>query len=224
VNYFKKRFRHSSTTWQVVIVDNGSTDNTTEVAQGLKNTYGAMVTYQHISTKGRGNAIATALLEYPASLYLYLDVDIPLILEDLDRYLSPLEQGKADIVVGKRYGTRPFIRRVMTAGLRVVQRVLLGMHFSDPQSGIKAFRARAVPTYLSCSELGYYRETEFLVRGQRASLVVREVPIRWIERRYQERSSKIRVIRDSWEALRAMTRIAKRIRRERGITHGYISY
>lgn len=212
VQFFCEQNQSQTSEWTVVIADNGSTDNAvrfTEELEGMSNQC-VRVVYHVLNERGRGSALRTIVSRYDADYYYYIDADIPLELADFSTLIATLETGNHDIIVGRRGGTRPLLRKFLTRALRFGINVLFDVSFSDVQCGVKGFTNRAVGIFTTCNERGYFLDTEFLVRAVREHLRVREIPIQWIEARYPNRKSKIDNVRESWRAVCALVRIARR--------------
>lgn len=198
--------------WKIVLADNGSTDNTKEIVSKLKTEFGNRIDYFFVSVAGRGNTLRKTVEHYAANIYFYTDVDVPVELEHIPAILEPVEREATDVVVGKRNGERPLLRRLLTWGLRQINFLLFNVSFSDVQCGAKAFNKKAAGTLIcKCLENGYFLDSEFLILSRTSGLRVAEVPIQWIETRYSDRASKIRPLRDSFRAFRALWRIRQRL-------------
>lgn len=194
--------------WKIVVVDNGSSDDTLTVARGFAEDHPA-ITVLSCPRPGRGTAIKKAVETFRvASIYCYCDIDIPIDACDMARLMAPIQKGEADIVIPRRCGSRPAVRRILTALYRMLCAVLFHLSYHDVQAGVKAFSGRAATLMLeTCREDGYFLDTEFVVMAQKKELIVREMSITWVERRYHIRKSKISPFRDSLIALMALMRI-----------------
>jgi len=129
----------------VVVVDDGSTDNTSEVAAAE----GAHV-LRHVENCGSGAATMTGI---DAARSMYADVVITLDADgqhdpkDIPAMLKPVENKTADIVFANRFGQRnkiPLIRRVFNGIGNIVTFVATGRWVSDSQCGFKVFGPKAV--------------------------------------------------------------------------------
>ena len=196
--------------WKIVIADNGSIDGTVSLVAALQAQYPRTIAYHFVAQPGRGQALQSVLAAYPASYVMYLDTDLPLLLEEIPLFFRPLEEGRADVVVGKRIGARPWRRIMLTRCLRWVNAFLFDLKLSDAQCGVKAFTQHVLPTLMACRERGYFLDTEFVSLAQMQGKRIQEVPVHWIEQRYPERASKIHAIRDSFRGLAALGRITHR--------------
>ncbi len=165
----------------VIVVDDGSSDRTVEIARKA----GATVV-QHRINQGKAAAVNTGFAYVrrlqPAVLVM-LDGDGQHCAEDIPQLLAPVRENEADVVVGSRFLTIkseiPAYRKVGQHSLTLMTNLASGVRVSDSQSGFRAFSARALEQ-LSFSQGGFSIESEmqFLVREHQ--LRVLEVPIKVI--------------------------------------------
>lgn len=145
----------------IVVVDDGSTDNTATKAEQA----GATV-IRHSINRGPGAATQTAFdacIKLGAEIILTMDADGQHHASDISKILKHLETTKADIVIGSRFletNKIPFHRRVFNAIGNMVTFLFFGLWVSDSQSGFKVFTKKAVEKidihsngYEFCSEL-----------------------------------------------------------------------
>ena len=201
---------------RVLVVDDGSTDNTSEVARQA----GADVV-RHETNQGVGAAIRTGIGYARAHGY-----DAVVVLNAIGKYdpadlgtlRAPLRAGVADLVQGSRFlegGSHhgiPFKRRVGTRGYSLVFSTLLGHRVSDASSGIRAFKtslseARGIDLnqrWLDRYELEPYLLWKTIECGHR----VVEVPMR-VEYPQGPRSSytRMRPVQDWWHLVRPMLKL-----------------
>lgn len=204
-----------SITWQILVADNGSTDETRSTLTILSAELGDAVGYRYLPERGRGRTIRAVVRDTLAECYLYLDADVPTDPAELVRLVQMAKNGEADVIaVRRRSGTRPLGRRFLTLGARWLSQILFRLPLHDPQAGIKVFRQNAIPILLRCREENYFMDTEFLVRARRAGLQVEEESIAWLEQRYPERRSKTASIRDAYRGGRAFLQLFLRLTRE----------
>ena len=163
---------------KVVVIDDGSSDATAEVAAGA----GAVV-YQHGQNRGYGAAIRTALekgRQLGADILVILDGDGQHDPKDIPNLVKPLLSNEADIVIGSRFmgeGKRPpFHRRVGQRVLTVFTNVGSGQKVSDSQSGFRAYSSEALKK-LNLTEDGMSVSSEIQFAIKKSGLRVIEVPI-----------------------------------------------
>ncbi len=163
---------------EVIVVDDGSSDDTAEIAELA----GATV-LRHARNLGKGMAIRTAWLHArdrkPGALVL-LDGDHQHQPEDIPRLVGPILAGEADVMIGVRWGKTsgmPIYRRV---GKRILDHATaLGFRkglLTDSQCGYRAFSTRAL-TRLEPEDSGLGIESQMLVEAQENGLRILEVGI-----------------------------------------------
>lgn len=177
----------------VVVVDDGSTDNTAKIAQDN----GATV-LRHPTNLGKGAALRTGFdytVKRQYDVMITLDGDLQHNPHSIPRFLDKIKQGY-DIIVGSRYKTQsedmPFARKLSNLITTTVLRVFFKVPVTDSQSGYRAFKRRVLET-IPVRDNGFAAETEILIDAQRAGFLISEVPI---ATSYGDEESKIRAGRD----------------------------
>ena len=161
---------------EVIVVDYGSTDNTSEIARLA----GATVV-QHTKNKGYGAAIQSIFAEAKKrkpDILVLLDADAQHNPNDIPRLIKPISEG-FDIVIGSRKLQKkniPFYRRVGQKVLLHSTRALSGKKLSDTESGFRCFSKKAIDA-LELKENGMAVSAETIAEAARKSLKVAEVPI-----------------------------------------------
>jgi len=162
----------------VIVVDDGSTDSTREIAQAA----GAVVIV-HDQNSGKGRALNTGFSkarEYDPEVVVTLDGDWQHMPEQIEQIAAPILKGDADIVVGSRYlsgeSDVPAARVLGHWGFNALTNILSGVSLTDSQSGYRAFSPRAVAE-LSFSSRSFSVESEMQFLAHSHEYKVVEVPI-----------------------------------------------
>ena len=162
---------------QVVVVDDGSVDNTAAKARE----YGAVVV-RHAINRGAGAATETGL-EYArrvqADLVVTFDGDGQHLFADIPAMIKPLLEHTADVVIGSRFLTPnpvPTLNRFYNRVAIWLTFALAGMWVSDSQSGMRAFNAKALQA-IHFESSGYDFASELFAKMKVTKLRHAEVPI-----------------------------------------------
>jgi glycosyltransferase involved in cell wall biosynthesis len=162
-----------------LVIDDGSTDRTAEVAESL----GADHVVRLRKNQGLAKAFMAGLdtaLRLGADIIVNTDADNQYWGEDVARLIQPILNGKADIVVGDRGVATlahfsPKKRRLQRAGSRIVQ-VEAGVSIPDATSGFRAMTREAALHTFVLSEYSYTLET--LIQAGARKMAVAHVPVR----------------------------------------------
>jgi glycosyltransferase involved in cell wall biosynthesis len=190
----------------VVVVDDGSTDDTAAQAEAA----GAFVIRQ-VPNAGKGAALRTGFrhaLEHDAPAVVTLDADGQHDPAELPRFIAAFEAGRPELVIGRRdFAAMPPVRRLSNTLGGLVFSAAVGRRVADNQSGYRLIGRRLMPALLDSDESGFEFEVEMIARCIALGLPLAEVPIRTI---YGGEPSHIRPWRHFTEFLR-VSRDARRI-------------
>jgi len=174
------------TTFEVILAENGSSDDTPAVARALSEQYPEVHTFSH-GEPNYGAALRRGMLEARGRYVICDEIDLC----DVDfhtRALALLRTGEAELVVGSKAmrgasDRRPFVRRLATKSINGMLRILLGFRGTDTH-GLKAFRRDALTrTATRCVVDKDLFASEFVIRAQRDGIRVVEIPISIAEKR-----------------------------------------
>ncbi|MBE9515175.1 MAG: glycosyltransferase family 2 protein [Chloroflexi bacterium] len=161
---------------EVIVVDDGSTDNTARVAELA----GATV-IRHDENRGKGAAIQSIVAEArkrPPGILVLLDADSQHNPDEIPALIKPVSEG-FDLVIGSREAQKdrtPTYRRIGQEVLLRSTRLISKHSVSDSQSGFRALSRRAIDE-LELREKGFAVESEMLAQAASKNLRITEVPI-----------------------------------------------
>jgi hypothetical protein len=170
--------------FEIIISEDGSTDNTSEVMKSLES--GRIRIFQNRDRLGKGGAIRNALKEAKGNIVLFMDADLASNPEQIEELINQIKNGAA-IVIGSRYvagskAKRSAVRNVASLGFNWLVRNILNSKLKDHQCGFKAFRKDVIlPLVNEVENRQWFWDTELLVLAQRKGLRIVEIPVEWEE-------------------------------------------
>jgi glycosyltransferase involved in cell wall biosynthesis len=190
----------------VVVVDDGSTDDTAAQAEAA----GATVLVQRPNA-GKGAALRAGFrhaLEHGVAAVVTLDADGQHDPAEIPAFLAAFEATGAELIIGRRdFATMPLVRRLSNTLGGWVFSAAVGRRVADNQSGYRLIGRRLMTALLDSDESGFEFEVEMIARCIALGLPTADVPIRTI---YAGEPSHIRPWRHFTEFLR-VTRAARHI-------------
>ncbi len=172
--------------YEIIIAENGSTDETVDVAAKLGERF-EQVRSRHTGEPNYGKALRDGILDAKGEIVICEEIDLCDI-DFLTRSVHLLETEPVDLVVGSKAmrgasDERPFIRRLGTHVINGLLRLTLGFRGTDTH-GLKTFRRRKLqPIARVCVVDRDLFASELVIRAERAGLDVREIPVRVLEKR-----------------------------------------
>ncbi len=185
VDYLKQQRDQS----EVIVVDDGSTDNTATVAEESLADSGAVATrvIRYDQNRGKGYAARTGLLAARANIALFSDADLSTPITETPKLVEPIRGGEVDLVFGSRALDRhligvhqPWRREQGGRVFNLIVRLATGLPFWDTQCGFKAFRMNVCRPLIEAAQIDRFGfDVELIYLAHLAQLRLREIPVRW---------------------------------------------
>lgn len=194
---------------EVLVVENGSRDRTTEIAEEFAERY----PFVHVlhSAKGKGAAVRVGMLAGRGRYLFMCDSDLSMPIVELNKFLPP-ELDHYDVAIASREGpgahryNEPPYRHLMGRAFNLIVRVLAIPGFQDTQCGFKCFRREvARDVFADLTMEGWSFDVEALFIALRRGYHVVAVPVDW----YFDAESRINPVPDTWRMLRDVLKIRR---------------
>jgi glycosyltransferase involved in cell wall biosynthesis len=174
---------------QIIVVDDGSTDGTRELLQGLQ--ADDLTVLLHERNRGKGAALATGFAAARGEICIVQDADLEYDPAEYPVVIGPIVQGKADVVFGSRFqGAAPhrvvyFWHRLGNGFLTLLSNMFTDLNLTDMETCYKAFRTEIIQA-IRIREQRFGFEPEITAKLARRRCRIYEVGISYYGRTYDE--------------------------------------
>src|SRR3989344_3760297 len=186
IETIQKVFTQNKINGEIIVVDNNSTDGTSEIALKYP------IKYIFESNRGYGNAYKAGLKHAEGNLIIMGDPDNSYDFNDIPKFLFHLQ--KYDFVIGSRFlgkikpGAMPLLHRYLgNPGIRSMMKILHGVNPSEPSTGFVGIKKELLEK-LNLKQQGMEFSSEIIIKVHKIGATVKEIPIT-----YHIRSGKSKV-------------------------------
>jgi dolichyl-phosphate beta-glucosyltransferase len=198
--------------WEILFVDDGSTDNTVVLAERFANRHKNFTLLKE-PHRGKAGTVTAGILKAKGEVILFTDTDQATPIDQIEKVLPKFKEGY-DVVIGSRHGREgaPLIRKVMAYGFSLLRLLVLRLPFKDTQCGFKAFSRSAAEEIFKRLKIfdsknksegasvtaGF--DLEILYVARKLGYKIAEVPVDW----HHKEGTKVDPVKDSIEGLKGL--------------------
>ncbi len=172
--------------YEVVVVDDGSTDNTLQITKSIANKNNHINILSNERNSGKGYSVRRGMLSARGEYVFFTDADLSTPIEEIEKCLPYLVNGY-DVVIGSRSMPgadiivhQPWYREKMGKIFNFMVNVVLLRGIVDTQCGFKGFkRDVAKKVFSRCRIDGFSFDVEALYLSRKFDYKIKELPIRW---------------------------------------------
>lgn len=184
---------------EVIVVDDGSSDETPAVVRGYAERHPAVRLLQNPGNRGKGYSVRHGMLRAQGDLLLFSDADLSSPTYEAKKLFAALAAG-GEVAIGSRWlqsklqsKRQPLHRQLFGRVFNLYLRMLLGLRYKDTQCGFKAFTASSALTLFGHQKIERWGfDPELLFLAKKFGFSVREIPVEWAH----DQGSKISYFKD----------------------------
>ena len=176
---------------EIVVVDDCSTDTTTDIVSRLAESHSQVKLAKHQQNAGKTEALKTGFAMTRGEIVIVQDADLEYDPSEIPSVIKPILEGHADVVYGSRFLVRKatrvlyFYHYVANKFLTFTSNMLTNLNMTDVETGYKAFRGEIIRNMIIKSS-GFGFEIEVTAKLAKLGCAVYEVPISYYGRTYEE--------------------------------------
>ncbi|MDD5133669.1 MAG: glycosyltransferase [Candidatus Nanoarchaeia archaeon] len=167
--------------FELILVNDGSKDNTLEEVKKIKDKRLKILTYEQ--NKGKGYALKYGFNKAKGKYITFMDADLDINPGSLENFFKYMEFYNADIIIGSKKHPQskvhyPILRRILSKGYQIFNFVLFRLNVTDTQSGLKLLKYECAKDLMARVTVKKYAfDLELLVNAKRRGYKVVEAPI-----------------------------------------------
>lgn len=192
---------------EVVVVNDGSVDNTANVVREFSRTAPEIRLLENPSNRGKGYTVRHGVLHAKGDIVMFTDADLSSPMEEAEGLFAAVAQG-ADIAIGSRWlatsrqtHRQPLYRQFFGRCFNLLTRMVMNLPFADTQCGFKAFTRSAAQTVFQLQTIERWGfDPEILFIALKRGYQIKEVPVSWAH----DARTRISYLRDGLQMLKEL--------------------
>ncbi|MBI2443362.1 MAG: glycosyltransferase family 2 protein [Candidatus Levybacteria bacterium] len=173
--------------WEIIMVDDGSSDKTLEIAKRLEAENNHLLTVSLHPNRGYGAALKAGFEHAKYSYIVFTDGDLQFDFSEVTRFVERIDE--ADIVIGFRQHRQDnFMRHLLMLLLKIWDYMFFQFYYRDIDCGFKMFRREALEQIMPLRSEGAMITTEILAKAKAKKLTVKQVGVTHYPRKFGDQS------------------------------------
>lgn len=173
--------------WEILMIDDGSSDKTLEKAHALESKHKNLRTIELHPNRGYGAALKVGFENAKYSTVVFTDGDLQFDFGEVTKFVEKITM--ADIVIGFRQKRQDnMMRHLLMTLLKIWDYVFFRFYFRDIDCGFKMFKRKALDEIMPLRSEGAMITTEILAKAKVKKLVIDEVGVKHYPRKFGDQS------------------------------------
>lgn len=175
----KKVLEKTADKWEIIIVNDGSSDRTGEFAEDLSNSDKRIRVITHSPNRGYGAAFKTGFYSAKYDWIAFTDSDGQFDFSEIADFIDKQSETAADLVIGYYKKRQVSFSKIITSRMwELLVYVMFGLHVRDIDCGFKLVSKKVIDTIPNLqSERGAFISSEFLIKAKKSGFKIVEIPV-----------------------------------------------
>lgn len=165
--------------WEIIIVDDGSTDSTYEYSSGLLKTDKRIRLIRHKENRGYGAALKSGFYNSRFNWIAFIDSDGQFDFSEISEFINKQKETEADMVIGYYKKRKVSFTKIITSkGWELLVLILFGLRVRDIDCAFKLVSKKVIDSIPKLqSERGAFISSELLIKAKKKGFKIVEVPV-----------------------------------------------